>query len=42
MAQKGLTAPDLVPRLRMSGSIPPLSFCAFMLWTGKTLPLSAL
>ena len=31
-----LTTPHLVPTLRMSGTVPLLPLCAFMLWTGKT------
>jgi hypothetical protein len=29
----------LVPRLRMSGALPLLFLCAFMVWTGTTLLL---
>jgi hypothetical protein len=29
----------VVPRLRMSGAVPLLPLCAFMVWTGQTLPV---
>jgi len=36
------THPDLVPRLRMSGPIPPLPFCACMAWCEDTFTFTCM